>query len=629
LFVPGEARAAFAQAGAAAEGAAGARAAGTALAPLAPPPPPPPPPAQRPPAPRPPAQRAAQQRVLAHRPAEQQGQQQRLGQPPAPSAAEMIPPIPSLANKADMFDFDLLMPGDVVDSSGMFLEEPLDGRDAVASSAMLYYQNEPGYGQQAAQHISHHASSSGNHARSGAIGGAPVGGVAAGGGAAGAGTGARGGSAGARAGAGAGGRAGAGASAGGARGAAAAVKAEDEDEDDDDDDDDDDGKGGRKRGKSAIAGGLGGEDDGGEDDDEKKAKRRKQIAAASRMSRARRKRELEDLRDENERLREERSQFLAKIGELQLKVESLREQGSSDMRVENELLRAQLEEHKRFVSCFKRLSEGAPSSVNARHAIYRQGADTAHAHVLGLISQSQADDWQQATVPLEADLPYQNFSVFYKFKDDYGSASGGGAGEPGGRPARRRLNLRVDVLFPGIDAASLSDFFWDSFSNSATQQRLYNVKGVEVTQLTDDMPDANTKMLYYRERWEGEKDQDLVLICNRRRKELAKSTLGLPHANKAKPAVGKVAAVVMAMSTTQHSAAPEYENARRITSMFVQGAVMWNSSADSRLCVVFSFPDNVRLKAIHSIEDVLVDGCITTKFVDILKSYRNELGQRI
>mmetsp|Transcript_13010 Transcript_13010/g.21068 ORF Transcript_13010/g.21068 Transcript_13010/m.21068 type:complete len:452 (-) Transcript_13010:52-1407(-) len=366
----------------------------------------------------------------------------------------------------------------------------------------------------------------------------------------------------------------------------------------------------------------------GEDDDEKKAKRRKQIAAASRMSRARRKRELEDLRDENERLREERSQFLSKIGELQLKVESLREQGSTDMRIENELLRAQLEEHKRFVSCFKRLSEGAPSSKNARHAIYKQGADTAQSHVLGIISQSQAEGWKAASIPVDADLPYQNFSVFYKFKDEYGSVKSE-KGNPQKSTPRRRLNVRVDVVFPGIDAASLSDFFWDSFSNTATQQRLYSVKGMEVTQLTDDMPDKDTKMLYYRERWDKGKDQDLVLICNRRRKELAKSTLALPNAKKNKPAVGKVAAMIMAMSTTQHSAAPEYDNANRITSMFVQGCVMWNVMADSRLCVVFSFPDDIKLKMIESVDDVIKDGVITMKFVEILKSYRNELGQRM
>jgi hypothetical protein len=60
-----------------------------------------------------------------------------------------------------------------------------------------------------------------------------------------------------------------------------------------------------------------GEEDGG---DEKLKHRRQQIATASRASRARRKRELDDLRDENRRLREERIQFLGKIGELQTKV---------------------------------------------------------------------------------------------------------------------------------------------------------------------------------------------------------------------------------------------------------------------------------------------------------------------
>jgi len=357
-----------------------------------------------------------------------------------------------------------------------------------------------------------------------------------------------------------------------------------------------------------------------EDTEDKKAKRRKQIAAASRMSRARRKRELNDLRDENERLREERSQFLAKIGELQLKVEALREQGSSDMRVENELLRAQLEEHKRFVACFKRLSEGAPSSLNARHAIYKQGADTAQSHVLGLISQSQADKWSQAIIPADIDMPFQKFSVFYKFKEEYGTEAG--------KPPRRRLNLRVDVLFSGIDATTLSDFFWDSFSNTSVTQRLYSIKGVEVTPLTDDMPDSNTKMIYYRERRESEKDQDLVLICNRRRRELAQSTLALPGSKDGKD-LGKVTAMLMAMSTTQHSAAPEYENANRISSLFVQGAVMWNMAADSRLCIVFSFPDNIHLKAIDGIDDIIKsDGSVTPKFVDIVRSYNHELGDR-
>ena len=133
-----------------------------------------------------------------------------------------------------------------------------------------------------------------------------------------------------------------------------------------------------------------------------------------------------------------------------MKVETMRERGSTDMRVENELLRAQLEEHKRFVGCFKRLCDGAPSSLNARHLIYKQGADSAQAHVLALISQSQAEEWLEAIVPPNANIPYQNFSMFYKFKTDFGEGEVAKLSPTGieKRP-RERLNVRVDVLFPG------------------------------------------------------------------------------------------------------------------------------------------------------------------------------------
>jgi hypothetical protein len=438
---------------------------------------------------------------------------------------------------------------------------------------------------------------------------------------------------------------------------------DDDDDDDLSDDEDDSGmedggkkkrakkKGGKVKKEGSPNDTLGG---GGEESEaDKVKKRRQQIAAASRASRARRKRELEDLRDENKRLREERSQFLSKIGELQMKVEHMRERGSTDMRVENELLRAQLEEHKRFVSCFKRLCEGAPTSLNARHMIYKQGSDSAQAHVLGLISQSQADDWIEAIVPPEADIPYQNFSMFYKFKNEYGegqSATGAAtgatdaigatgaapAGSPsatgsnGGKGPRQRLNVRVDVLFPGMDAVQIAEFFWNSFSNTSMQSRLYKVKGIELTQLADDMPDKDTKTVYYREKWEApKKDQDWVIICNRRRRELASSTLALPQkGNRVKPEVGKVAAMVLALATTQHSVAPQFDNANRITSLFVQGAVTWNVGSDARLCAVFSLPDDLSIKAVEKFDDVIDSkGRLTQKFAAVLRSFREMMGE--
>uniref|UniRef100_A0A7S2RHX7 BZIP domain-containing protein n=1 Tax=Mucochytrium quahogii TaxID=96639 RepID=A0A7S2RHX7_9STRA len=411
--------------------------------------------------------------------------------------------------------------------------------------------------------------------------------------------------------------------------------------------DDDKGSSEAPKGKSGIT------TKGAVTEADKKAKRRKQIAAASRASRARRKRELEDLREENQRLREERSQFLSKIGELQVKVENMRERGSTDMRVENALLRAQLEEHKRFVSCFKQLCDGAPTTLNARHVIYKQGSDSAQAHVLGIIAQSLADNWTSGKLPSDIDIPYQNFNFFYKYKNEYGEKRG-----KQGSPRKQRLNVRVDLTFPGFESSSVADFMWNSFSNTDIQQRLYRVQNIELTQLADDMPDKDTKMVYYREKLEPPlKDQDWVVLCSRRSRELAKSTLSLPPAagkeqaegneqtqsgffgkffssdgepstKRMKQEVGKAMAQVLAMSTTQHSAAPQFDNANRITSMFVQGAVTWDVNGDARLVVVFSFPEDFKIKAMEGFEDVIKkDGTMAPKFIQVLREFNELIGE--
>ena len=73
------------------------------------------------------------------------------------------------------------------------------------------------------------------------------------------------------------------------------------------------------------------------------------------------------------------------------------------------------------------------------------------------------------------------------------------------------------------------------------------------------------------------------------------------------------------------------ENENTILHHDTEGAVMWNAVADSRLCVVFSFPDDVKLKSIASLEDVISrkDGMITMKFCEILKEYKKALGERL
>eukprot|EP00514_Thraustochytrium_sp_LLF1b_P008033 CAMPEP_0184535890 /NCGR_PEP_ID=MMETSP0198_2-20121128/16132_1 /TAXON_ID=1112570 /ORGANISM="Thraustochytrium sp., Strain LLF1b" /LENGTH=512 /DNA_ID=CAMNT_0026928965 /DNA_START=112 /DNA_END=1651 /DNA_ORIENTATION=+ len=393
---------------------------------------------------------------------------------------------------------------------------------------------------------------------------------------------------------------------------------------------------------------------GAKTEEDKKLKRREQIAAASRASRARRKHELQDLRVENQKLREERATFLSKINELRSKVENMREEGTSDMKAESALLRTQLEEHKRFVSHFRHLCDGASSTLVARQAIYKEGSDSAQAQVLGLISQSVADKWKEGWIPDNVNIPFQDFHFYYKYKSEYG--------EKTGEPApRRRLNVRVDLSFPGTQSCTVSDFMWLSFSNTEVQRRLYQVENLEFTQLVDDAPDKDTKMMYVRERLEApKKDQDWVVVCKRSAKMLARSTLCKPNENphtappsssggflsrflggsreheegqgpskRPRPAISKVACAVLAMSSTQHSVAPHFDNVNRITSMFVQGAVTWDHGGDSRLIIVFSFPEDFKLKAMEGFDDVVCeDGKMGDKFGEVLNEFKEMLGEQ-
>lgn len=75
----------------------------------------------------------------------------------------------------------------------------------------------------------------------------------------------------------------------------------------------------------------------------------------SKTAREKRKKELVGLQSENKRLREERSEFLKKIEYLEKRVDLLSDQTCRTMQLDNEILRVQLEEHKKFVGGFMQL----------------------------------------------------------------------------------------------------------------------------------------------------------------------------------------------------------------------------------------------------------------------------------
>ncbi len=221
-----------------------------------------------------------------------------------------------------------------------------------------------------------------------------------------------------------------------------------------------------------------------DDNEEKSAKRRAAIAAASRASRAKRKRELEELKQKNERLEKERESFLNTIADLQMKVQALRETGSIDLRMENDLLRAELMEHKNFISRFKRIADGMPTTNTAKKLMCKQGSDTAVAQVLGLLSTSMADpSWKIGTIPNhpEIDMRYQRLP--------HGAAA----------ENAKRVSVRVDIpVVPVNEPHDLASIIWKMWCDEDLNARVskhFGAVAVSVREIdTGIVEDASSPM---------------------------------------------------------------------------------------------------------------------------------------
>lgn len=245
---------------------------------------------------------------------------------------------------------------------------------------------------------------------------------------------------------------------------------------------------------SALSG-LGRRDaDGLTDEERRNQKRRAAVAAASRATRAKRKKELEDLKKKNEDLEREKEQYLDKIAELQMQVQTKRDSGAVDLSMENELLRAELNEHKNFISMFKSVADGVPTTASAKRVICMQGADTAVAQILGLLSTSLVDpSWKQGQI-----RNYPGIRLMYQ-RLPHGSKA----------EQAKRITLRVDVPLIPREADGLMKSFWKTWCDADLSERLSHHFGEvskeikEIDTGLDDLdqsPDQDIKVYYYREK---------------------------------------------------------------------------------------------------------------------------------
>eukprot|EP00924_Labyrinthula_sp_SR-Ha-C_P000972 snap_masked-scaffold_7-processed-gene-9.11-mRNA-1 protein AED:1.00 eAED:1.00 QI:0/-1/0/0/-1/1/1/0/669 len=209
-------------------------------------------------------------------------------------------------------------------------------------------------------------------------------------------------------------------------------------------------------------------------EEDKKALRRKKVAEASRATRAKRKREMEDLKQRNKRLEVERETFLTTIQELQVKIQSLRQSGGIDLRLENDLLKAELAEHKRFINDFKNIATQSPTKNSAKKVLIVQSSDTAVSQVLGLVASSMVDpSWVYGVCrafPL-VQLRFQRLP--------FGTSA----------VTAKRTTIRADFPFIPVKRDILAEYSWRKWNdpqftirmmNATNPKKTFSVKQVDV-----------------------------------------------------------------------------------------------------------------------------------------------------
>ena len=323
-----------------------------------------------------------------------------------------------------------------------------------------------------------------------------------------------------------------------------------------------------------------------------KAKRRAVVAAACRATRAKRKREKEDLAERNVRLERDRDSFLATIADLQTEVQSLRDAGAIDLAKENELLRTEISLHKQFILNIVSATRSVPSTTEEeRFRVVKQGADSAVGQVIGLAFTSAADpSWLSSTLGVRrgpgpqaprAQLPLK--MQLLPLGSDLSSF--------------KRANIRVDLPDREEELETLRDMIWLTWTREDLVQRMIHgisqtaEAGLTVTcepvetnfasVAASRAASGNIQIVHYKESFEGggvpKRPRDGLFVVTWQ--ETAAFEHAFPAASAAAPRAphAEGPAVVMCSATTMNesvSLCPEQSGYVRIASPVVEGHIL-------------------------------------------------------
>lgn len=125
-------------------------------------------------------------------------------------------------------------------------------------------------------------------------------------------------------------------------------------------------------------------------------------AARVRRHREKKKREKEEMLEENQQLKRGRGELLKQIADLEHEVEGLRSRGEVDLSKENQLLRAEIKRHKYFIDQVVKVTLTTPNETEhlERLRLLRSGIASGQRHIKSLAYSSSRSNvlWRPANV---------------------------------------------------------------------------------------------------------------------------------------------------------------------------------------------------------------------------------------
>lgn len=321
-------------------------------------------------------------------------------------------------------------------------------------------------------------------------------------------------------------------------------------------------------------------------------------------------REVGELRVRNEQLLREREAFLERIRNLEAAMRKGLESDASlqaDLQ-ENNNLREQVGAHREFMQRFMKMLNQPPSENSARRKIYEEGAESATNILLSMLAESQQQGWTPTKMAKGFRPVDPSFELRYTESAQlFGSEVGG-----------KRFQLRVDYSFDGLSIEEVIDHVRivlctqhgkDWYTKIGSDSR----KRVQIRELPNESSTENVQLYHHLKRYAPpEKDRDVVFLYHVRKSTMTRSTLAPPMhevkkrdeehpgefvferpalcqpRKRGRPLGSKASKnrswtfgetdvhLVVRMSTSLLAGASRSEDAKRITSPVIHGALVFS-----------------------------------------------------